>query len=561
MAPQAAQCQSLDLLDAQRMPMSNRFADASVIIVGGGIAGIVAALELARNRHPVLLLDRDLESNFGGQARESFGGIFAVDTPIQRRNGIGDSPALALADWQRFGELGPEDGWPFRWAQAYVHECRHEVFDWLASNGVRFLPVPLWPERRGNSVARWHIVWGTGAELTLRLIARLKAHASWLDLRFGHRVERLLVENGRIRGVAGALESSGDRFELHGSAVLIASGGIGGDLALVRRLWPSECGPAPRQLLNGGHRFGDGRLLEACRAVGAHITNMQRMWNYAAGVRHWSARHPDHGLSLVPARSALWLDAQGHRFEPPLLAGLDTSELVARIASGGGLSWQILNRRIALRELAISGAEFNPTIRERRRLALLRDVVFGNRWLLKTMSQRCQDWVQADTLPELVLRMNALLAASPGTSTEPVQLQWVEEALQAFEAARTRPADKDDLQWENIRQARRCRTDRWRTARPGPILEPSAGPLIAICERIISRKSLGGISSDLDGRALDACAEPIAGLFVAGEAAGFGGGGMNGKRALEGTFLGGCIYSARRAAGGILRHAPGVALR
>ncbi|HXY22925.1 MAG TPA: FAD-dependent oxidoreductase [Burkholderiaceae bacterium] len=533
--------------------MGDRASDSNVIVVGGGIAGIVAALELAQGRRRVLLLDRDVEGNFGGQARESFGGIFAVDTPIQRRSGIHDSASLALADWQRFGEIGPEDGWPYRWAHAYVHECRREVFDWLGLNGVRFLPVPLWPERKGNSVARWHIVWGTGQELTLRLIAQLKSHSHWLDLRFGHRVERLLVENGRVRGVAGGLESSDERFELHGSTVLIASGGIAGDLGLVRRFWPPEWGPAPRQLLNGAHRFGDGRVQEACKAVGAQITNMQRMWNYAAGVRHWRARQADHGLSLVPPRSALWLDSCGRRFEPPLLAGWDTSELVARIAAGGGLSWQVLNRRIALRELAVSGAEFNPAIRERRKLALLRDVVFGNRWLLKTMSQHCPDFVQADTVPQLVQRMNALLAAGTKTPPQEVRLQWVEEALQAFEAARTRAAGEDDLQWKNIRLARLWKADRWRTARPGPILQPGAGPLIAICERIISRKSLGGISSDLDGRALDASAEPIAGLFVAGEAAGFGGGGMNGRRALEGTFLGGCIYSARRAARGILR--------
>ncbi|HYA58842.1 MAG TPA: FAD-dependent oxidoreductase, partial [Burkholderiaceae bacterium] len=418
--------------------MGARASDSSVIVVGGGIAGIVAALELAQGRRRVLLLDRDVESNFGGQARESFGGIFAVDTPIQRRSGIHDSASLALTDWQRFGEIGPEDGWPYRWAHAYVHECRREVFDWLGSNGLRFLPAPLWPERKGNSVARWHIVWGTGQELTLRLIAQLKAHSHWLDLRFGHRVERLLVENGRVRGVAGGLESSDERFELHGSAVLIASGGIAGDLGLVRRFWPPEWGPAPRELLNGAHRFGDGRLHEACKAVGAQITNMQRMWNYAAGVRHWRARQEDHGLSLVPPRSALWLDPRGRRFEPPLLAGWDTSELVARIAAGGGLSWQVLNRRIALRELAVSGAEFNPAIRERRKLALLRDVVFGNRWLLKTMSQHCPDFVQADTLPQLVQRMNALLAAGTKMPIQEVRLQWVEEALQAFEAARTR---------------------------------------------------------------------------------------------------------------------------
>ena len=528
---------------------------SEVLIVGGGIAGIVAALELTQARCRVRLLDRDVAQNFGGQALESFGGIFAVNTPQQRRNGIRDSAALALADWQRFGELTPEDLWPYRWAQAYVRECTREVYDWLGALGVRFLPMPLWPERRGNSVARWHIVWGTGYELTRHLIARLQAHSEFLELCFDHRVERLLTQDGRVVGVAGAVEGSDRPFAFHGSSVLVAAGGIGGDDCLVRKFWPPDWGVAPNELLSGAHRYNDGRMHEACKAVGAQVVNLGRMWNYAAGVRHWRARQANHGLSLVPPRSALWLNAQGRRFEPPLLAGWDTSEQVARIAAEGGFSWQILNRRIALRELAVSGAELNPAIRERRPLAFLRDIVFGNRWLLETMSKNCPDFVQGRTLGELVKKMNDLSRADAASVGESVRQQTVEQAVQAFEAARTDPAHPCDAQWENIRRARSWKGDRWRTARPGPMLDPAAGPLIAIRERILVRKSLGGIGTDLDGRALDGAGSPVPGLYAAGEASGFGGGGMNGKRALEGTFLGGCIYSARRAARGILRDA------
>jgi len=528
-------------------------AEDDVIVVGGGIAGIVGALELAQNGRRIVLLERGVERDLGGQARESFGGILVVDTPLQRRNGIRDSVALALADWLRYGELAPGDGWPYRWAQAYVRECRGEVFDWLRALGVRFLPMPLWPERRGNSVARWHIVWGTGLVLTLTLIDCLRAHARQVEVRYGHRVERLLVEDGRVRGVAGAIEGSDETFALRGRAVLVAAGGIAGDLDLVRHFWPHQRGAAPRELLNGSGAFSDGRLHDACMAAGAHVANMQWMWNYAAGVRHWRPRHAHHGLSLVPPRSALWLDAQGRRFEPPLLAGFDTSELVARIAEAGGASWQILNRRIALRELAVSGAEFNPALRDRRPLAFLRDLLLGNRWLLDTMCQHCPDFVQAPTLGELVQRMNALCCEPSAQSSPPLRLECVEQALRAFDAARLAPGDGGDAQWANIRQARATKSDRWRTARPGPILDPASGPLIAIRERILSRKSLGGITTDLDGRVLNAAGQPLQGLYAAGEASGFGGGGMNGRRALEGTFLGGCIYSARRAARGIMR--------
>jgi uncharacterized protein len=522
-------------------------ASEDIIIVGGGIAGIVAAIELLQRGFGVLIVDRDLPENFGGQARESFGGIFVVDTPLQRRQGIRDTPELALEDWQRFGELAPQDGWPWRWAQAYVGECRAQVYDWLVGLGVRFLPQPQWPERRGNSVPRWHIVWGTGQRLADRLIAALHEAAALpgrkFAVRFSQRVERLLIEDERVAGVSGIREDDGAPFEIRGAAVLVAAGGMTGDSDLVRRQWPEQMGAAPQSLLIGAHRYADGRMHRASAQAGAQLRHLERMWNYAAGVRHWRPRQPDHGLSLVPPRSALWLDAQGRRFDPPLLAGWDTSELVARIGAQGGESWQVMNRHIALRELAVSGAECNPALRDGRFFAFARDLIFGNRWLVDTLAAQCPDVVTGESVARLVERMNAL--AGPGRALRPEE---VERALREFDATRV---DGDDPQRRLIAQARRWSGDRIRTARPGAILDPAHGPLIAIRERIITRKSLGGIVTDLDGRALDAADRAVGGLYAAGESAGFGGGGMNGKRALEGTFLGGCIHSARRAACGI----------
>lgn len=515
---------------------------SAVIVIGGGIAGVVAALELLSAGREVILLDRDVEANFGGLARESFGGILVVDTPIQRLHRIRDSAALALADWTRFGELSAADGWCHRWAEAYVNECRAEVFDWLLSLGVRFLPMPHWVEREGNSVPRWHIVWGTGERLMRRLIDRLRLHpqARALTCLFGHRVERLLASDGRIVGCAGHREDDGEAFEIAGDAVLIAAGGVNGNLDEVRAHWPAQCGRAPAELLNGAHRFADGRLHAEAARAGAAIGDLSRMWNYAAGVRHWLPRKPDHGISLVPPRSALWLDRYGTRFDPPLLAGLDTSEQVARISSAGGVSWQILNRRIAIRELAASGAEFNPSLRDRRPLAFLREMFFGNRWLVETMLARCPDVVAANTVSELVERMNAL------ENGQLLNLATVEHAVHAFDAAVA--ARERDPQIANIEAARRWQGDRLRIAARGRLLEERDRPLIAIRERIISRKSLAGIVTDLQCRVVAKSGQPIEGLYAAGEAAGFGGGGMNGRRALEGTFLGGCVYSARRAA-------------
>lgn len=528
---------------ASREPLSS----SAVIIVGGGITGVTAALELLSAGREVILVDRDIEANFGGLARESFGGILVVDTPIQRLHRIRDSVSLALSDWLRFGELTAADGWGYRWAEAYVNESRARVFDWLRSHGVSFLPMPHWVERRGNSVPRWHIVWGTGERLISRLIERLRNHPSAAALRlcFSHRVERLIESNGRITGCAGVREDTGEPFELTGDSVLVASGGVNGALAGVRNHWPVECGAAPSDLLNGSHLYADGTMHAAVARLDGRIGDLSRMWNYAAGVRHWRPRKAEHGISLVPPRGALWLDSDGARFDPPLLAGLDTSEQVARVARSGGASWMILNRKIADRELAASGAEFNAALRQRRPLAFLRDMLFGNRRLVDAFLADCPDFVVARSLPELVARMNAFEGARH------VELESVERAVREYDAAIACGDYRSDPQLASIAEARRWKGDRMRTAKFRRILDARSGPLIAIRAHIISRKSLGGIVTDLEGRVLTNAGSPIPGLYAAGEASGFGGGGMNGKRALEGTFLGGCIYSARRAAGAL----------
>lgn len=534
---------------------------ADILVIGGGLAGIVTALELLEGGRSVLLIDRDAPEHFGGLARESFGGLLLVDTPQQRRQGIQDSPALALRDWLKFGELSdsPEHHWPRRWAEAYVQESRTAIHDWLQQRGVRFLPLPLWIERgnhgEGNSVPRWHITWGTGQGLTDALIHALLQHpqAQRLTRLFHHRVDALTVSAGRITGCSGLDEHSNQAFSISAQAVVVATGGINGNLERVRQHWPADQGQPPASLLNGSHRYADGRLHDAVAAQGGQVTHLDRMWNYAAGVRHWQPRKPEHGLSLVPPKSALWLKTTGERFEPPLVSGYDTRDLVTRICTeSGGQSWQLLNRRIALKELAISGAESNPAVRDKQLLTFLWQTLFGNRPLVDTVTRHCPDVVTANTLPELVTRMNALQADQP-----PIQLATLQQQVAAYDAMIQRgPALHNDDQLRRIAHLRQWKADRLRTCRFQRILDPAAGPLIAIRLSIISRKSLGGIQTNLDSQVLDASGQPMTGLYATGEAAGFGGGGSNGQRALEGTFLGGCILTARHAARAILQQTP-----
>ena len=523
---------------------------ADVAIAGAGIAGIAAAIEALDRGRRVLLLDRDEPDGLGGLAREAFGGLWFAGTPMQARHRVRDSAELGYADWLAFGELAPEHRWPRAWARSYVERCIPEVFDWLRGMGVGFLPMPMWAERglygRGNSVPRFHVAWGTGRALADAVIAKLMhhPHRDRLVLRFGHRVDALVRQAGRVAGLAGATEPDGRAFEVAAESVVIAAGGINGDVERVRRHWHADWGEPPPVILNGSHRFADGRLHDAASAAGASVTHLDWQWNYAAGIRHWRPRKPGHGLSLIPPKSALWLNARGQRIGPmPLVTGYDTHDLVARIcAEPGGYSWQLLNRRIALKELAVSGAEFNPAIRDRKRLRFALDLLFGNHWLYGELVRNSEDFVVADTLPELVERMNSL------NGDTAVDLASVEAAVLQYDAAIARGERfHNDEQLRRIAFARRWPGDRLRTCRFQRILDPAAGPLLAIREFVISRKSMGGIQTDLACRALDAAGEPIEGLYAAGEAAGFGGGGMNGKRGLEGTFLGGCLLTGRVA--------------
>ena len=476
-----------------------------VAIAGAGIAGVVAAIEALGRGRRVVLLDRDLEENLGGQAKDAFGGLWFAGTPLQRRRGIEDSVELAHSDWLAFGELRPEHAWPRAWARAYVERCVPEVHDWLVAIGIRFMPMPMWVERGlylpGNSVPRFHLVWGTGRALSDCLVGRLLGHPrrDLLELRFGHRVDALVMQAGRIAGLRGTIEPGGQPFEIASEAVVIAAGGINGDIERVRRHWQADWGRPPPVILNGSHRFADGRLHDAAAGAGANVTHLDWQWNYAAGIRHWRPRKPGHGLSLIPPKSALWLNARGERIGPmPLVSGFDTHDLVARICrEPGGYSWQLLNRKIALRELAVSGAEFNPAIRDQKRLRFARELLFGNRWLVDELTRNSEDIVQAATLPELVERMNAL------NGDDVVDLAAVESAVAGYDAAiRRGERFHNDEQLRRIAWLRRWPGDRVRTCAFQPILDRRAGPLMAIREHIISRKSMGGIQTDLQCRVL-----------------------------------------------------------
>src|SRR5579872_270370 len=540
---------------SSRTPMPTKNYKADIAIAGGGLAGIVTAYELLASGRRVLLIDKDKQENFGGLAKQSFGGVHMIDTPHQRRLKIKDSPELAWSDWQSVASYDANDEWPRRWAKFYCENSREYIFDFLSSKQVTFLPVVNWVERGtyspGNTVPRWHITWGTGYEIIHRLLSALEAHPQRknLELLFDTEISAIETANNRATGLRGRSMNSSDVVQISAEHIVIASGGIcGGDLSRLRANWYKPWGDPPRKLLNGAHDFGDGMLHERVASIGGALTHLDLHWHYAAGVHHPAKRRPDDGLSLVPPRSALWLNARGERImnPGPMPVNGDTRHLVESVLrQPGQYSWQVMNMKIAARELAVSGCDYMIAFRFKDRRALLKSAFFGNKELVERLIRECpEDIVCADTLDQLMERVD-----KQNLYGHRLDRPRMEATIRAWDEMITRgPAYHNDDQLRRIANSRAYRGDRIRTCNFQPVLDPKARPLIAIREFILARKSLGGIQTDLQCRVLRATdGQPIPGLYAVGEAAGFGGGGIHGKGSLEGTFLGGCILTGRAA--------------
>src|SRR4051794_4183177 len=519
---------------------------ADVVVIGAGIAGLVAALELLEHGRDVLLLDRCEPHEVGGLAREAFGGMFMVESPEQKRSRIPDSVELATDDWMRIADFEPGDDWPRRWAERYVSRSRDDVGGWLRGHGVRFFPVVNWAERGnhgdGNSVPRFHLTWGTGRALVEAMLNAIDRHPRKRALRTLCRtkVEALVEEDGRVAGVS--LE--GGRV-VRAEAVVIAAGGVGGNLDIVRREWPAELGAAPEHILMGSHYYADGAMHEEVSRIGGNVTHLSRMWNYADAVRHPEPARPLHALKLIPPRSGLELDPTGRRYGPTApLPTFDPRYALERMCEDERkYYWMICNWKIARRELDVSGSQHNPSIREKRLVRFLLGILLGKPTLVRYFLDRCPDFVSARSLPELAERMREV------TGDDALDAQQMEAEVRHYDAgiARGKPLFNDD-QLRRIGQLRNWRGDRLRTCRFARIDDEKAGPLIAIRMTVMARKSLGGIQTDLGCRVLREDGEQVPGLYAVGEAAGFGGGGMHGKASLEGTFLGGCVLTGRVAA-------------
>ncbi|WAE70748.1 FAD-binding dehydrogenase [Streptomonospora nanhaiensis] len=545
--------------------MSSGTDRADAIVVGAGLAGLVAAAELADAGKRVVLLDQEPEQSLGGQAFWSFGGLFLVDSPEQRRMGVRDSRELALQDWMGTAAFDrPEDEWPRRWAEAYVDFAAGEKRSWLHAQGLRIFPVVGWAERgghlaggHGNSVPRFHITWGTGPGVVAPFERRVRAavERGLVTLRFRHRVDELVVTDGTVTGVRGAVlapsgisrgqasnrDVVGD-FEMAAQAVVVTSGGIGANHDLVRKSWPERLGAPPKHMLSGVPEHVDGRMLGITERAGGRIVNPDRMWHYTEGIRNWNPVWAGHGIRILPGPSSLWLDATGKRLPAPCFPGFDTLGTLDHIMrSGHEYTWFVLSQKIIEKEFTLSGSEQNPDLTGKDLRLLLQRVLPGAPDPVEAFKERGADFVVADRLPALIRKMREI--AGDGV----LDADTVTREVVARDREMANTFTKD-LQVMSIHSARTYRGDKLvRVARPHRILDPKAGPLIAVRLHILTRKSLGGLHTDLDARVLGADGAPVPGLYAAGEVAGFGGGGVHGYRALEGTFLGGCLFSGRIA--------------
>lgn len=540
--------------------------ETDVIIIGGGLAGLVAANEVIAKGKKVILLDQEPEQNLGGQAFWSFGGLFLADSPLQRRLGIKDSYDLALTDWM--GTAGfdrKEDYWPRKWAEAYVGFAAGEKYSWLRQKGIRFFPIVGWAERggygaigHGNTVPRFHVTWGTGPGLIAPFVHGVKeaGKKGSIQIKYRHRVTNLITINGKVTGASGVvLEASslergakspdtiiGD-FSINAGSVIVASGGIGANHELVRKNWPSRLGKAPAKMLSGVPEYVDGRMLAIAQSAGGNIINPDRMWHYTEGIRNWNPIWKDHGIRILPGPSSMWLDALGNRLPVPLFPGFDTLGTLNHIMKTGyDYSWLILNQKIIKKEFALSGSEQNPDLTNKDYRQVL-GRAFGKKAPapVEAFKEHGEDFIVRRSLEDLVKEMN-LLSEGAHLNYEKIKSELVARDLQVNNKF------CKDLQITAIRGARNYIGDKLiRTAPLHKILDPAAGPLIAVKIHILTRKTLGGLETNLNGQVLNSEGNPVEGLYAAGEVNGFGGGGMHGYRALEGSFLGGCIFSGRVA--------------
>lgn len=536
---------------------------ADVVVVGAGLSGLVAAATAYAAGKRVAIFDQEPAASLGGQAPWSFGGLFMVDTPEQRRLGVRDGTELALGDWMASAAFDrPEDAMARQWAAAYVDFASGEKRSWLRSLGVGFFPLVQWAERggygpqgHGNSVPRFHVAWGTGPAVVEPFAAKVRegVEKGRVSLNFRHRATALLTSSGSVTGVCGdVLEPTtavrGQRstrtvvghFEAEAGATVVTTGGIGGNHEAVRRQWP---GTPPREMLSGVPASVDGEFLDVVQRVGASLINGDRMWHYPEGIHNYDPVWPKHGIRILPGPSSLWLDACGRQLPAPLFPGFDSQGALRHIVSTGhGYSWFVLNRTIALKELTLSGSEQNPDLTGKDVRLLLTRLKPRGDTPIERFLERGADFVQAASVAELAGRMNDLTGSGLINA----------DSLGRMVLARDRQVESGlgkDPQLAAIHAARRFSVDRlMRVAPPHRLADPAHGPLIAVRLSVVTRKSLGGLQTDLRSRVLNDGGQAIDGLYAAGEAAGFGGGGIHGYRALEGTFLGGCLFSGRAAA-------------
>ncbi|WP_342488912.1 FAD-binding dehydrogenase [Cytobacillus sp. FSL W7-1323] len=541
--------------------------DYDVIVVGAGLAGLVATAEIADGGKRVLLLDQEPEASLGGQAWWSFGGLFLVNSPEQRRMGIQDSKELAWQDWQGtagFDRIEDEDYWGLQWAKAYVEFAAGEKRAWLHKMGVRFFPVVGWAERGGqladgpgNSVPRFHIVWGTGPGIVEPFERRVREHMKkgLVQYQPRHRVEQLITDGSMIVGLSGSVLKASQakrgegsnrevvgRFKYDTKLVLVASGGIGANMELIRKNWPSRLGEPPQQMISGVPAHVDGRMLSVTEAAGGRIVNRDRMWHYTEGIKNWQPVWENHGIRILPGPSSIWLDANGKRFQAPNYPGFDTlSTLKAIKKTGYDYSWFILSHKIIEKEFALSGSEQNPDLTGKSISKVIGRALKRVPTPVKAFMDKGEDFVIASQLGDLVTAMNKL------SGNDLLRVDEIERQIQARDREIDHAFTKD-LQVTAIRGARNYLGDKLiRVAKPHKILDPKNGPLIAVRLNLLSRKTLGGLQTDLSARVLNEKGSPVHGLYAAGEVAGFGGGGVHGYRSLEGTFVGGCLFTGKVA--------------
>jgi len=469
--------------------MAGSTIETDVAIIGGGGAGIPAAIEVARAGGKCVVLEQANEC--GGTAAMSGGGCCIVGTPLQKAQGIEDTPDIAFEDCVKWGGGAADEVW----ARYYLEHTLHDLYHWAESCGAKWIDMK---SQEGNRVLRWHRPDNSGLGLMTAFIKTAESLPN-ITIMSGTSAERLLTQDGRVCGVAA--KRNNESFDIRSKTVIVATGGFNSNLDMVLEYRPEF---KKFKVMEGSGFGAKGEGHKMIKDLGGYFTHMEHIWFYVYATPDYRDPRQRRGLVFRMVPGYIWFNQQGRRFHNESLTG-GASASPALLAQNPPHAWAIADAPM-LAKIDVADPYYRRgEVIDRVKVQELLD----NSPYIK----------KADTLEEL------------GRKTGVENLRNFLAEIEAYNKCIEAGLEKEPKFGKSLKQSKKFDTP----------------PYYAIQIFPLARKNFGGIKTDLRCRVLNKYFEPIPSLYAAGEVAGMAGGHINGKAGLEGTMLGPSIFSGRVA--------------